>query len=69
MRFGDVLDYDGDVEVPCSDRFVVGRRDETAVLVDEGDGVYRPEMLIVLLRDFAGVKIVLQASMIISKLA
>lgn len=33
------FDWDGDVEFPCSEGFVVGGCDEAAVFVYEGDGV------------------------------
>jgi hypothetical protein len=60
-RVGDIFDDDGDVPVPDTDRLVVRGRDEPAVFVDEGDGVDRPEMLVVFLRDLARLGVVLRA--------
>lgn len=60
-RLGDVLDDDGDVPVPDSDRFVVRRRDESSVLVDKVDRVDGSEMRVVLLRDIARGDVVLCA--------
>ena len=58
--FGDVLDNDGDIVVPSSNGFIVRGRDESTVVVDEGDGVDGSEMLVVLLDDLIGVDVVLE---------
>lgn len=55
----DILDHHRDIEVPGSHRLVVGSGDESPVLVHESDGVYGSKMLVVLLRDLAGIHIVL----------
>ena len=59
VRLGNVLDNDGNIELPCTDRLVVRSRDESAVVVDEGDSIDRSKMLVVLLRDIARVHVVL----------
>lgn len=59
IRLGDILDDDGDIIVPRTDRLVVTRRHESAVLVDERDRVDGAEMLVVFLRDFACAEVVL----------
>lgn len=60
IRFGDVLDHNRDIIVPCTDRLIVRRRDETSVVVDESNRVDRSQMLVVFLRDFGGVHVVLE---------
>lgn len=50
-RIGNVLDVDRNVPLPDAHRFVVGRRDEPTVLVDERDRVDGAQMPIVLLDD------------------
>ena len=59
MRLSDVLDDYGDVKVPGPDRLVVGGCYETSVLVDEGNRVDGSEVLVVFLRNFAGVHVIL----------
>ena len=59
MRLSNVLDDYGDVKVPGSDRLVIGGCNEPPILVNEGNRVDGPEMLVVFLRDFAGVHVVL----------
>jgi hypothetical protein len=49
IRLRDKLDRDGDAVFPCAQRFVVGCSDKSAVLVDEGDGIDRAEMVIIFL--------------------
>jgi hypothetical protein len=49
IRFGDIFDDDGDIVVPSTYRLVIGRGDETTVLIDESDRVDRSKMLIVCL--------------------
>lgn len=60
VRLCNVLDDNGDIEVPCSNRLIVRSRYEAAVLVDEGNRVDRPKMLIVLLRYLARVHVILR---------
>lgn len=59
VRLGYVLDHHWDIEIPCSDSLIVGRRHKPPILVDECDGVYRSEMLIVFLRNLARVYVIL----------
>jgi len=59
IRLCDVFDHDRNVEVPGSDRFVIGRRHKPSVLVHKGDGIDRSQMLIIFLRDFPRVYIIL----------
>lgn len=54
MGLGDVLDRDGDVVFPSTEGSIVRGGDEAAVFVAEGNGVDRLQMMIVLLRHFAG---------------
>ena len=61
VRFCDVLDNNRDVEVPGADGLVIGGRHESAVLINEGDGVHWPKMLVVFLGYFARVDVVLNA--------
>ena len=58
-RLGNVLDHDGNVVVPDSDRLVVRGGDESSVVIYKVDGVDWAKMLIVLLRDVARVHVVL----------
>lgn len=60
IRLGDILDHDRDIIVPRTNRLVVTRRHESSVLVNKGDGVDRPEMLVVFLCDFSCAEIVLR---------
>lgn len=59
VRLADVLGHDGDAELPQVDLLVVCRRDEAAPALDEGDGVDRAEVLLVLLSDLACVNVIL----------
>lgn len=59
MGFCDVLDNDGNIEVPGANRLVIRRGHKAPVFVDERDGVHRSKMLVVFLGDFSGVHIVL----------
>lgn len=54
MGLGDVLDRNGDVVFPRAEGPIVRGGDEAAVFVAESDGVDRLQMVIVLLRHFAG---------------
>jgi len=49
VGFCDEFDGDGDIVFPCSKGFVVRGCYEAPVLVDEGDGVYGAEMVVVFL--------------------
>ncbi len=60
----DVLDNDRDVKVPCAYRFIIRSRDESSVLVDEGDSIDGAEMLIVFLGNVTRIHIILDASQI-----
>lgn len=60
VRLCDVLDDDGDIEIPCSNRLVIGGGHESAILVDKGDRIDRPQMLVILLRYLSGIDIVLE---------
>ena len=59
VRLSNVLDDYGDVKVPGSDRLVIGGCNEPPILVNEGNRVDGPEVLVVFLRDFAGVHVIL----------
>lgn len=61
VRLSDVFDCHRNVEIPGTYRFVIRRGHEPPILVHEGDRVDRPQMLIVLLRDFSGPDVVLGA--------
>jgi hypothetical protein len=63
MWLGDVLDHHRDIEIPGTDRFVIRRRDEPPVVVDEGDRVHGTQVLVVLLSDLARVHVVLPATL------
>ena len=54
VGFRDVFDGHGDVVFPCAQGFVVRGGDEAAVVVAEGDGVDRLEVVVVFLGHFAG---------------
>ena len=54
VRLGDEFDGHGDVVFPSAQGLVVRGGDEAAVFVDEGDGVDGAEVVVVLLRHFAG---------------
>mmetsp|Transcript_651 Transcript_651/g.2584 ORF Transcript_651/g.2584 Transcript_651/m.2584 type:complete len:499 (+) Transcript_651:196-1692(+) len=54
LRFRDVLCRDGDVVFPHEHLLVVARRDEAAVVVDEGHRVDGLEVVVVLLHDASG---------------
>ena len=60
MRLGDVLDYHGNIEVPSSYSLIIRCRHKPSILVDEGDGVDRTKMLIVLLSNFARIYVILK---------
>jgi len=60
VRLGDVLDYHGNIEVPSSYSLIIRCRHKPSVLVDEGDGVDRTKMLIVLLSNFARIYVILK---------
>lgn len=68
-RLSDDLDRDGNVKVPHPHRFVVGRGDETPVLVNERDGVDRSKMLIILLHDLPRSHVVLCAMNDVSRIS
>ena len=57
--FGDILDDDGNIEVPCSDGLVIRSSDKPPVFVYERYSVHRSKVLIVFLRDIAGVDVIL----------
>ena len=59
VRFRNVLNDHGDIEVPCTDRLVVRRRNEASVLIDESDCVDRSKMLVIFLCDLARVYVIL----------
>jgi len=59
VGFGDIFDDDWDIKVPCSNRLIIRSGDESSIIVNEGDGVDRPKMLIILLSDFSRVHVVL----------
>lgn len=52
-RIGNVFDINGDVPFPDAHRFIVGRRDEPTILVDERDRVHGAQMPIVFLNNIA----------------
>ena len=54
VGFGDEFDRHGDVVFPSAEGLVVGGGDEAAVVVDEGDGVDGPEVVVVFLGHVAG---------------
>jgi len=56
---GDVFDRYGDVEIPCADGLVIRRGNEPPIVIHESNRVDRPQMLIILLRDFARPHVVL----------
>lgn len=60
MGLRDVLDDDGNIEVPSADRLVIRRSHKAPVFVNESNGVHRSKMLVVFLGDFSGVHVVLQ---------
>lgn len=60
VRFSNVLDHDGDIEVPCPYGLVIRRRDKATVFINEGDSVHRPQMLVVFLGNLTRVHIILQ---------
>ena len=59
VRLCDVLDDNRDVEVPGADGLVVGSCYEPSVLVNEGDCVHRPKVLVVFLGNLSRVDVVL----------
>ena len=59
VRFSNVFDHYRNVEIPCSDRLVVGRCNEPPVFVNEGDCVDRTKMLVVFLNNFTRVNVIL----------
>lgn len=65
VRFCNILDDNGNIEVPCTDRLVIGGRDKSPVFVHEGDCIHWSEMLIVLLRDVARVHVILSCQMLL----
>ena len=60
VRFGDEFDGHWDSVLPGSQRLVVGRRDEPAVLVAECDGVDGAKVVVVFLHHLAASCVVLQ---------
>ena len=60
MWLCDVFNHDRNVEIPCSDRLVVGSRDKSPIFVDKRDSVHWPQVLIVFLGDLTTVDIVLK---------
>lgn len=62
VRFGDILDNDWNVVVPSTNRFVVGRSQESTVLIDESDSVDSAKMLVVCLYNLSCTSIVLPVS-------
>lgn len=59
VRFSDVFNHNGDIIIPCSDGFVVRGCDEPSILVNECNGIYRTQVLIVFLCDFTRVHVIL----------
>ena len=59
VRLCNVLDDDGDIEIPCSNRLVVGSGHESAILVHKGDRIDRSQMLVIFLRYLTGIDVVL----------
>jgi hypothetical protein len=57
---GDVFDRDRDVEIPSANSLVIRSCNKPPILVHESDGVDRPQVLIVLLRDLACPYVVLE---------
>ena len=55
----DVLDDDGNIVVPPSNRLVIRCRQEPSIVIDPGNCVDRAQMLVVLLRDLLLSQIVL----------
>lgn len=47
VRFSNVLDDDGDIVVPSTDRFIVRGSHETSILIHERDRIDRTQMLVV----------------------
>ena len=60
MWLGDVLDYHRNIEVPSSYSLIVRCRHKSSILIDEGDGIDRAQMLIVLLSNFARIYVILK---------
>ena len=54
-----VLDHNRDVEVPSTDRLVIGSRHKSPVFIDKSDSVDRSQMLIILLSDLTAIDIIL----------
>lgn len=54
VRFRDEFDGNGDVVLPDTDGFVVGRRNKTTVVVHKGDRVDGSQMVVVVLRALPG---------------
>lgn len=59
VRLGDILDNDWNIIVPTSDSFIVRCRDESSIVVHEGNGVDWPKMLIIGLHDLMGSQVIL----------
>lgn len=59
VGFGNVLDDNGDVEVPSPHCLVVRCCYKAPVFVDKGDRIHGTQMLVVLLGDFRGVHVIL----------
>lgn len=66
MGFCDVLDHDWDIVVPRSDGFIVRRRDETSIFVDERNRVDGTQVLVVFLGDLSRVHVILVAAGLIA---
>jgi len=60
VRLGDVFNRDGDIEIPSANSLVIRSRNEPPILIDEGNSVDRPQVLIILLRDLTRPYVVLE---------
>lgn len=56
---GDVLDDHRNVEIPSPYRFIVRRRNEPPILINEGDAIHGTKMLVIFLGNFPRVHVVL----------
>ena len=59
MGFGDILDYNWDIEIPGPYSFIIGGCYKSSILIHESDCVDGTQMLVIFLRDLTRVHVVL----------
>ena len=58
-RLSDILDYDGNIKIPCSNCLIIWSSDKPPIFIHKSNGINGAQMLVVFLSYFTGADIIL----------